>query len=1430
MESGTSLQAVPDNALPQLAHNLPSPPHHHRRQVRYATPENSTQPQFILETAANNQRSISSNHRSARIIGTPSPATLAQPDSTHQAYEAMSSPSLPPPSVDGQDHDRMETDEENEGSNGSHSEDEVDTPAPESNDAGSAPDPPPPVQEDAMDTSPDQPTINEPPPPEPSSPMTPGGTSMAEPQLHLVHVQIPNGNLEASETAQNPAIASSEHTDIDEARGQGSERESQEPPATPGGPREPDSEQAQENRQEAGGEEDEGEEDSEDSSDEEEQPYWVNLKEDTSAPDERELKILEESGNEVSALDTEHWESMFYKPLDDPEYAPDSVGCITWTVKGVHGTPDKPNRERIMRSPSVCIGGYYWNIKYFPHGNDGTEQLSIYIECSPTPIGDAENENTPPSTTAAGPEDTPIAESSDQNPSNNNLIDENAVSLDGVNTQMPSVQESTMEDDTKLLEQHEAETTDSWGVAAQIGCVLYNPEEPRVNVYQKGCHRYYGESPDWGWTRFHGPWDEIHKRQRYQRQALLRNDTLSFTAYIRTIMDNTLSLWWHPPKDKPAWDSEKMTGCPPVKCPTYHSSASIAALSAWLHLQPIRNLIRSIDATADGAKRMKATFQELQYIYEKIEGMNVSADRSVNLKNLVGILNFYGANIDSKTDVVRIWETLRRILNYEAVGLDCVEDSNTTIADLFKDVTLLKQPDPLNNASPDIKYPKVPTNEQSLSSNTEPHSVQEVLDKASSEESNAFRLWQSFEGQRQEPPFQPAVLQIELHRQGYNEEARKWQKLTHHIKLDDTVVFNEMQYTLYGIIVHSGELESNEYYSVLRPKGPGTRWISYKGDNHERKVEILSYKQAIKDHEGSDETSKGPAAVAYITLYVRTEQLPGILCTPFKRKYRRKSQASRETTNTSAEAGHMTDTSKDEVTVPVYIYGAEVFEARGGYSGRGVCDPWVFLRENRFVKQFQFPSSITISQLKERVNSRLTEAAKPKTSEMRLWPIGTYAVTDAGMPVTNEGAYPSLLSYKKHCNKSLRELGIYSGEYHFWMKIVDKVVTTDQETSAPVNVNEADRGNEDDAREAAIRAVMSSISAAEEHLQEQNRAPGETADTEMTGTETTNQENDRQRRRRQQQLLYQMQQAQQQQQQLAAQHAEQARLQAARNAQKLKETYFLVKVFDADDQTLRGVGSTVAKSESKIVEETKKLLKIDSSEAWDLYHERGHELSSRDCVKAHETFESKCGGADGTIIIAQRRPSAASIATYEAEGKCPSPIGYFRYLQGIHDPSLLRDKVLRSYFGADYEFLSLKSGVAHGQGTQITLAGDAYNGNFVAGVKAGQGTMAYANGDTYTGKWQDGEPNGQGKMVYAKTGNTYVGGFKKRKRYGKGTMTYEVADETQNFCRICYEAEMNALFYECGHVVACEECARQVDECPVCRRNVRAVVRIWQTT
>ena len=148
------------------------------------------------------------------------------------------------------------------------------------------------------------------------------------------------------------------------------------------------------------------------------------------------------------------------------------------------------------------------------------------------------------------------------------------------------------------------------------------------------------------------------------------------------------------------------------------------------------------------------------------------------------------------------------------------------------------------------------------------------------------------------------------------------------------------------------------------------------------------------------------------------------------------------------------------------------------------------------------------------------------------------------------------------------------------------------------------------------------------------------------------------------------------------------------------------------------------------------------------------------------------------------------------------------------------------FFGGAYKRAPLRNGVLCGYGIEVNTYGDAYEGNFAGGHKAGQGTMYYANGDIYTGDWANSLPEGKGKMVYAPHGNTHIGGWKAGRRHGKGVTTWEVTDEDVELCHICYSAEMDTVFVSCGHFAWCSKCARQVQECPLCRRPVDKIARV----
>lgn len=209
-------------------------------------------------------------------------------------------------------------------------------------------------------------------------------------------------------------------------------------------------------------------------------------------------------------------------------------------------------------------------------------------------------------------------------------------------------------------------------------------------------------------------------------------------------------------------------------------------------------------------------------------------------------------------------------------------------------------------------------------------------------------------------------------------------------------------------------------------------------------------------------------------------------------------------------------------------------------------------------------------------------------------------------------------------------------------------------------------------------------------------------------------------------------------------------------------------------------------------------------------------------------------GSDVLELSFVKLTSLSRRNTLLSEGKFTDPEQLSRYLwmsARNHPTQAFTGEKTINVFGTHYYSGPLLKGLYHGpSATHIQSNGQTYTGPYVAGERSGtQGKMTYQNGDVYEGSWLKGEKHGQGTFVEKRTGNRYVGGFENGKRWGKGTTYWEVADEEGDMCQICYSEEIDALFYDCGHVCACVDCAKQVEACPICRKNVRHVVRMYRS-
>ena len=150
------------------------------------------------------------------------------------------------------------------------------------------------------------------------------------------------------------------------------------------------------------------------------------------------------------------------------------------------------------------------------------------------------------------------------------------------------------------------------------------------------------------------------------------------------------------------------------------------------------------------------------------------------------------------------------------------------------------------------------------------------------------------------------------------------------------------------------------------------------------------------------------------------------------------------------------------------------------------------------------------------------------------------------------------------------------------------------------------------------------------------------------------------------------------------------------------------------------------------------------------------------------------------------------------------------------------------HLGREYYQGQVLGAKYHGQGHLIALNGDEYRGHFRDGLKEGKGKMIYAmTGNIYEGDWLEGEQHGYGKLTEIATGNVFEGGWKHGKKHGQFVLKGTVTDEDKGCCSICYDKEITTAFYDCGHVIACKECAHKIDSCPICRKRVLARLELF---
>ncbi|GAD99928.1 conserved hypothetical protein [Paecilomyces variotii No. 5] len=1174
-----------------------------------------------------------------------------------------------------------------------------------------------------------------------------------------------------------------------------------------------------------------------------EHAYWAEIEEDHSAPDEAELKDIESADGDYSAFEYDYWEKSFYREVDDPEFRPAEKARLTWKFKGVRGTKDQPNRAKIMRSPAAYIGGYWWTIKFFPRGNS-VGALSIYIECSPEmPKPDKEL----PETEFKVLRGSPDAVLSEQKPDFEIKFprqDDSSAWFDDYKSRYPIPQSHSSDFPVTGDASQETSAKKDWRVSAQIGVILYNPEEPRTGWMQSSCHQFNQHNLDWGWTNFHGPWDKIHQRQRGQRQALLRNDTLAFDAYIRVFDDPTQSLWWHSSDSEPVWDSLSLTGYRPIGDSVINHSAEVAGLASWLFIAPFRKLLQSVDVLehfTDVDKKPKPLCEALQKFLWLLRTQSASAPCVHTDAVTATLRNLH----EYSGDVMEFWERLRRSLGLELAGTEAAKE----FARLFDSPAV----DPAANRLPSETNSliRVPADQAKT--------VQGALDKYFSEKPGRWSL--------------PTVLHVELGRQRFDKRTRQWKLLYDRVDPDEVLDLSAHvvegqcpQYDLYGLVIHRGRRTSGKFFSILRPGGPGTRWLAF-DDGSDNRVECLTRKAALEAHIGLDPTkskeTEGKAVhdVAVVVMYIRKDVVqeyltgkpePWEITAPVKKYF----ETTQDPRIVDADDKKPVDISVEVYSLPHYDQLPSLFDSYDLMSQAKAANHVMYMT---------VPHTTSIVELRKRIALwKSNDTDKIPTERIRLWQVGqtkelfgptvllnrvvelddyfllktarlwvhVLSEDDAKLfGLVDPPAAPSVSEDKPEETIQERAGSESSDDRDLSPATEDRTPDSNStpraaDEDAPARAAEqppeeaAQSSDEptadvnmDEIMAANVEAVAAVIAG---DIQEMDAEPTPPANSQPEDGDIIPPED----------LVMEDSQASG----VAEQeHTDNATPVRPLAALPVPHVYYFIQVFDVKQQVLRTVGSYISRMEDNIRSALRTHLQWPENKDFLVWQRiDGTTVSA---VSPADTFEAPVH--DGTCFIVGDRLSKDQRSEIGSAGCFTNPDRLVQYLwaSSRNHPTLAftGTKTIDAGFSGDYYSGDFNKGYYHGKGTHISDSGATYVGDFIFGQRHGSGTMEYPSGDTYSGDWLEDQRDGQGTFVERKTGNKYVGGYRDGKRHGKGISYWEVADEEMDLCQICYGEEQDALFYDCGHVCACVTCARQVDTCPICRKNVISVVKIYRT-